>query len=498
MLLDQWFIDMEPLAKPAIEALKGGKITFYPDSKREQLIRYLEGLRDWNISRQIAWGIPIPAFQNINDSDDWIYDEHVDQETIEIDGKTYRRDPDVFDTWFSSSSWPYATLDFPDGADFKDFYPLSLMETGGEILYPWVSRMIMLGLYVAGDVPFKAVYIHGYVMAADGSKMSKSVGNVVAPMPIIEEFGSDALRMGIISGRSPAVNRGYDQRRVEEARNFANKLWNVARFIESQIGDDFSAKTDAKPATAADHYILSKLQQLTEVLGAHLDEYRFSEGYDALYHFVWDELADWYVEASKVDLNKGVLAHVLEATLKLVHPYAPFVTETIWQTLKWEDGLLATSHWPEAIQSDADKAADFEQVQNIVNEVRFVASSLNLSRPKLLYKANGFLDTYAPLIKSLARLESVEATEQGQGLQLTQTDHSVWLDLEQDAIKQFATNLKSKVDDLHATIKRLEGRLSQKSYVDNAPAKLVEETKSQLESAKEQHAKAQEEYKRFS
>ena len=498
MLLDQWFIDMQLLAKQAIEALKAGKITFYPDSKREQLIRYLEGLRDWNISRQIAWGIPIPAFQNVDDSDDWIYDERVDQETIEIDGKTYRRDPDVFDTWFSSSSWPYATLDYPDGADFKDFYPLSLMETGGEILYPWVSRMIMLGLYVTGDVPFKSVYIHGYVMAADGSKMSKSVGNVVAPMPIIDEYGSDALRMGIISGRSAAVNRGYDPRRVEEARNFANKLWNVARFIEAQIGDDFDAKHTAEPKSAADHYILSHLQHLTEMVGAHLDEYRFAEAYDAVYHFVWDELADWYIESSKVELNKGVLAHVLEATLKLVHPFAPFVSETIWQTLKWEDGLLATSTWPEPIKAEAKTAAEFEQVKTIVGEVRFVAASLQLSRLKLAYTANAFMDTYAPLIKSLARLESVEPTGAGQGLQLTQTDHELWLDLDETAIKQFAANLKGRVDDLQASINRLSDRLKQKSYVDNAPEALVNETKSQLEAAKDQLIKAQEEYARFS
>ncbi len=296
LLREQWFVDMQPLAKQAIDALEADKITFYPSSKKKQLTTYLQGLRDWNISRQIAWGIPIPAFQNVDEPDDWIYDERVAEETVTVQGKTYRRDPDVFDTWFSSSSWPYATLDFPDGDDFKRFYPLNLMETGGEILYPWVGRMIMLGLYVTGEVPFREVYIHGYVMAEDGAKMSKSLGNVVDPLPLIEKYGSDAMRLGIISNRAAAVNRGYDHRKVEDARNFCNKLWNVARYIESIIGEE--PGREAAPTTAADHWVLRKLQHTQQGIGRDLDGYRFSEAYDKLYHFIWDDLADWYVEAS--------------------------------------------------------------------------------------------------------------------------------------------------------------------------------------------------------
>lgn len=207
---------MKPLAEKAIKALEAGKIKFHPETKLKQSIEYLKTIRDWNISRQIAWGIPIPAFQNVDDPDDWIYDERTDQETITFGDRTYRRDPDVFDTWFSSGQWPFVTLDYPEGKDFNSYYPLSLMETGGEILYPWVCRMIMLGLYVTGDIPFDEVYIHGYVMAQDGSKMSKSIGNVVDPIPAIKEYGSDAMRMGIIGGRVAGVNRGFDLRKVEE------------------------------------------------------------------------------------------------------------------------------------------------------------------------------------------------------------------------------------------------------------------------------------------
>ena len=294
LLREQWFVDIDKLAKEAIAVLEKNKITFYPEAKKQQLISYLNGLHDWNISRQIAWGIPIPAFQNVDNPSDWIYDERVNQEIITIEGKTYRRDSDVFDTWFSSSSWPYATLDFPDSTDFEKFYPLSLMETGGEILYPWVSRMLMLGLYVTKDIPFKSVYIHGYVMAEDGSKMSKSIGNVIDPIPVINQFGSDAVRMGIIWGRSPAVNRGYDQRRVEEARNFCNKLWNIARYIEGVDSNQLN-RGEAKAVTEADNWILNRLSVVMVNMLSNMDSYRFSEVFEELYHFVWDDFADWYI-----------------------------------------------------------------------------------------------------------------------------------------------------------------------------------------------------------
>ncbi len=352
LLREQWFVDMQPLAQQAIKVLRSGEITFYPKTKADQLINYLGNLKDWNVSRQIAWGIPIPAFQNVDDPKDWIYDERVSDEFITVKDKSYRRDPDVFDTWFSSSSWPYATLDYPDGSDFKTFYPLSLMETGGEILYPWVSRMIMLGLYITGEIPFKAVYIHGYVMAEDGAKMSKSRGSVIDATQAIDRYGSDALRMGIIAGRVPAVNRGYDHRKVEDARNFCNKLWNVARYIEGVSGE-VANLTNVKPETVADHWILNKLQHLQRSLERDLDRYRFAEAYDRIYHFVWDDLADWYIETSKTTPNAPLLAKVLEIVLIFAHPFAPFVTETIWQTLNWiGDSVLASQLWPEVPRAD--------------------------------------------------------------------------------------------------------------------------------------------------
>ncbi len=498
LLREQWFVDMQPLAKEAIKELKANHILFYPDTKQDQLVRYLEGLRDWNISRQIAWGIPIPAFQNLDDPEDWIYDDRVGEEIIEVGGKHYRRDPDVFDTWFSSSSWPYATLDYPSGQDAKQFYPLSLMETGGEILYPWVSRMIMLGLYVTGRVPFKAVYIHGYVMAEDGSKMSKSVGNTVDPMPVIEKYGSDALRMGIIAGRAPAINRGYDQRRVEEARNFANKLWNIARFIEDKLGDDYSHAGKPNPKTPADHWILTKLQHLTETLSSDLDNYRFAEAYETLYHAVWDDVADWYIEASKTEPNKPQLAYVLETILKLAHPFAPFVTEAIWQTLDLKsDSLLITESWPEPAGGNQAEAETFEEIKAVVSEIRYLLTALHQHGTRLYYNKAPFIAENAALIKQLSRVIDVGEVDDGYGLRLVNTDHQAWLDIDHETIERFSQQLQVKIAEQTKLVKQLEDRLSNKSYVKGAPKAVVEQTKSQLAAAHEQLAKMSAEHGRF-
>jgi valyl-tRNA synthetase len=483
MMMEQWFINMQPLALRAIKALQEDKIIFYPDTKKQQLIRYLEGLRDWNLSRQIAWGIPIPAFQNVDDSDDWIYDERVSEEIITVDGKTYHRDADVFDTWFSSSSWPFATLDYPDSNDFKQFYPLSLMETGGEILYPWVSRMIMLGLYVTGEVPFREVYIHGYVMAEDGSKMSKSVGNVVDPMPVIEQYGSDALRLGIINGRTAAVNRGYDARKVEDGRNFCNKLWNIARYIEGLVGDKLE-RGSAKPVSAADHWIIGKLTDAQQQIGIRLDKYDFSEAYETLYHFIRDDLADWYIEASKSAPNQQLLAYLLEQVLLITHPFAPFVTETIWQTLAWEkDSILATREFTKIIDYDRQAAHDFDELQKIITETRTILRSLKATGVTLYHRDTKLLSQNAALVKQLARLTGVVSVLDGSGLNLTSTSTECWLDIDKATAQAYATELQLKYDKQKVFIAQLDARLLNESYVRNAPQKLVDETKTQLQEA---------------
>lgn len=498
LLREQWFVNMQPLSEKAIQALEKKQIKFYPDNKREQLIAYLKGLRDWNISRQIAWGIPIPAFQNVHDPEDWIFDTNVKKEFIKKDGKTYHRDPDVFDTWFSSSSWPYATLDYPESADFKKFYPLSLMETGGEILQPWVSRMIMLGLYITGEVPFKEVYIHGYVMASDGSKMSKSIGNVVDPLPVIEKYGSDALRMGLIANRTAAINRGYDIAKVEGARNFCNKLWNIARYIEGKTDGQETPKTPPQPQTIADHWVLNVLQHSSDKIGKGLEVYNFAESYETLYHTVWDDVADWYIEASKSQQGSGpMLNYVLETILRLAHPFAPFVTEAIWQTLPIsQNGPLATSKWPSGLSSDAKYTKDFEHIKKLVTEVRQITKALNLKKPTLTFTTSSLLSENADLIKQLASLGEIIQSGSSSGVRLLRAQ--AWLEVEESKIKEYQGEVTEKIQAQKGTIANFNKRLANKSYVDNAPKHIVEETMHSRSKAESELSLLEAELKRFS
>jgi valyl-tRNA synthetase len=484
LLREQWFVSIKPLAEKAISALNDKKIKFYPASKREQTIRYLTEVRDWNISRQIAWGIPIPAFQNVDKPDDWIFDTRVNEENIELDGKKYQRDPDVFDTWFSSGQWPYVTLDYPHGDSFKKFYPNTLMETGGEILYQWVARMIMLGLYMTGEIPFENVYIHGYVLAEDKQKMSKSIGNVINPLETIGEYGSDALRMGLLTGRRPGVNQGYHPAKIKAGRNFGNKLWNIARLVEDKIGDDHALRANPLPQTPADHWMLDRLGATTKEISKAFETYRLSEAYELLYHFVWHDLADWYVEASKIQLNKSVLAYSLESVLKLAHPFAPFLTEIVWQTLAWEDdSLLTVQKWPAVPPSDANQTAKFIKVMTVAAEARQISSTLGVKKPTLLFKEAPALAEQAGLLIHLAHLGAANEDNEAshKGIRLTGTDADCWLDIDQTIAHAYLDKLKAQQQERLKIVSNLDARLNNQDYIAKAPANLVEQTRQQLD-----------------
>lgn len=480
LIKDQWFLKIEPLAQRAIEALDNNEIDFYPASRKKYLRQYLENVHDWNLSRQIPWGIPIPAFQNVADPSDWIFDERVDEKQVVVDGKTYVREEDTFDTWFSSGQWPFITTDVLTGGELSRFYPTSFMETGTDLLDRWIARMIMLGIYATGKVPFKDVYLHGMVNDEHNQKMSKSKGNVINPMDSVAEYGSDAVRLGIIANRSPGQHQAFSTDRIIAGRNFCNKLWNIARFVEFKLGDNFRLEPpEAK--TLADHWIISELSTAKESIDRALNNYRFAEASDSLYHVIWDGVADWYIEAAKDQDNPQLLAWVLNTSLKLAHPFAPFVTETIWQTLPWNNTLLISEAWPTLIPFNDIAAAEFGRVQQLVTEARFVTTSLpGNEKYGLLYQTDSLIEDNKELIQRLAKLKEVTAVDQPRGLRLAVSGRDAWLDVSADTLEEHQSNLEQRLTTTYADITALEGRLGNESYIQKAPAHLVEETKKQL------------------
>ena len=480
MVKEQWFIKMQPLAKPAIEALEKGEITFHPASKRKELIAYLEQLKDWNISRQIPWGIPIPAFVNETDSNDWIFDTRVTEKRIVVNGTTYIREEDTFDTWFSSGQWPYIVTDYLNGGELAKYFPTSLMETGMDIMRAWVSRMIMLSLYRTGKLPFKDVYLHGMVNDEHNQKMSKSKGNVINPMELVSEFGSDATRMGIIAGRAPAQHQAFNRGAVIAARNFCNKLWNIAHFVESQIGDNHVI-VPLQPQTPADHWIIRQLNDAANNIAVRLEQYRFSEAAETVYHAIWDDVADWYIESSNTAINHPLLTWVLATSLRITHPFAPFVTETIWQTLNYTDGILMRDSWPTPEKYDEIEAEQFERIKELVSEGRWVITELPGNKKyRLLYGNDSLVKENADTIKHLMRLASIEHTDQPRGLRLAAANREVWLDIDDETLYQHQTELEMRLAEARKRLEGLEARINNPSYAEKAPAHLVEETRQHI------------------
>ena len=480
LVKDQWFLKIQPLAQRAKQAIISGEISFTPERRKRDLINYFDNLHDWNLSRQIPWGIPIPAFQNINEPHDWIYNEQVDEKTIEIDGKTYKREEDTFDTWFSSGQWPFITTDYLTQGDLSRFYPISVMETAGDILYAWISRMIMLGLYATDKVPFKHVYLHGLVLDEKGQKMSKSKGNVINPMLAISKYGSDALRLGLISNRSADQNQAFGLDRVIAGRNFCNKLWNIARFVEDKVGDSYRGEKP-EPKSLADNWVIQELNIAIKEIGTQTSTYRLAEASDNVYHAVWDTVADWYIEASKTQDNPAMLAWVLDTCLKIAHPYAPFVTETIWQTLSWHSDLLIANHWPEKTDYNEIAAGEFNRLKKLIIEARYVTAAMpGNERYTLLYQNDSLITDNIQLIQRMAKLKSVELIDSPRGLRLAASGREAWLDISSETLYEHQKNLEMRLAEVHIQIKNLEGRLNNKNYIEKAPTKLVDETREQL------------------
>ncbi len=350
--LEQWFIKIEPLAKPAMEAVKKDQIKIYPAMYTKTFFNWMENIRDWNISRQIVWGTQIPAWNCIN-CNQWIVTEGEEPTQCDNCGETnLERDSDVFDTWFSSGQWPFATLRAShDPSDFDKFYPTSVMETGRDILFFWVARMIMLGIYTTGKIPFKDVVLHGTVLDPLGKKMSKSKGNVVNPMEIADQYGADAVRMALVYGTAFGNDQSLSHPKLQAMRNFTNKLWNIGRFIIDFAPED-AKHLDPTSIPSSNHEqdqaILKQLKETAEKVTKSLNQYRFHDGADALYEFIWHQFADKYIESTKdrrADAQP-VLEYVFRSCLELLHPFMPFITEELWQKLPHTGDSIMLANWP--------------------------------------------------------------------------------------------------------------------------------------------------------
>jgi valyl-tRNA synthetase len=522
----QWFIDVN---KPVVEwqgsrrslkevmqtVIRDKEIEIIPERFDKVYFHWVDNLRDWCISRQIWWGHRIPVWyrQDADGKQETFVGTQPPTDTSE-GWHEWEQDPDTLDTWFSSALWTWSTLIDPALAadyslsfedllqkslDYQTYHPTTVLETGWDILFFWIARMILATTYMTGQVPFKTVYLHGLVRTEDGRKMSKSSPEtIIDPLEVIPEYGTDSLRLALIQGMSAGNDQRLGRAKILANRNFANKLWNIARYVEGIVGDELD-KSEIQPRSAADHWILHNLRVTQEKINADLDNYHFSEAYDSLYHFIWDDLADWYIEASKAMPNKLLSAYVLEQVLILAHPFAPFVTETIWQTLAWEgDTILAAKQLAPIIASDDAQVTAFGEIQAIITETRFIMNALQAANVTLYYTDVPFLAASASVIKLLAHLEEVTEVTDGTGLYLTSTKYRCWLDIDQDTAKAYLTEIKTKQAKQAGLIAQFKARLDNKSYTDNAPKEVVSQTHEQLAEAERQLASLGQEYERFS
>lgn len=519
MLKEQWFIDVKRLAQGAIERLERNEIKFYPANKKKVLINYLAGLKDWNISRQIPWGIAIPMFRQTETeaAPEWIFDTRTHLQKIEVGGVHYYRDEDTFDTWFSSAHWPIVCTNWTEGKE-NPYYPLNVMETGADILFAWIARMIMMGVYVTGEVPFREVYLHGLVLDAHGQKMSKSKGNVINPIELVAKYGSDAFRLGILRGRSAGMNQAFSESAVMAGRNLCNKLWNISRFVQ-QLVEEADGSSSSEPVNLSsarlqpcfgpgsagkgssedeaiglirqlpyttgnmgEDWICRELTACKEALEDDMANYRFSEAVERLYTTIWDKYADWFIESQKVYRNVSLLKVTLEMILKMLHPFAPFVTEAIWQSLSWTEGLLMTQEWPSRLRSDPISAENFERLMVVVSEVRRVSNELSEAakgkKYALLYGDEALVDDNSLLVAALAPVTEVISCEgQPRGLRLALANHELYLDVPAEVVAKYREQLEARILAVGKELDALNARMMNPNYVDKAPAHLVKETR---------------------
>lgn len=505
MASKQWFVKMESLAKPAIEAVKSGKIKFVPERFTKIYCNWLENIRDWCISRQLWWGHQIPAW----------YCDDCGKTTVSRDDITVcpvcgshqlHRDEDVLDTWFSSGLWPFETMGWPEETEeLKQFYPTSVLVTGYDIIFFWVARMVMMGLKFGGDIPFKHVFIHGLVRDSQGRKMSKSLGNGIDPVEVIEKYGADTLRFMLITGNTPGNDMRFYWERVESARNFANKLWNASRFMLMNLeGFDKTFVPEKAQYSLADQWILSRYAHTAELVTKNLEHFELGEAARSLYEFIWNEFCDWYIELSKARLYdkentaerrvaQYVLSYVLEHTLRLLHPFMPFITEEIWQHIPHEGKSIMISSWPDNEMAKINDVAEknMTAVMETIKAIRNIRAQVNAATGKrsevILYFADSNMQkTFTDNKGYLAALAAAEpmtvwtdkSSRPENAMTAVVSGIEIYLpmagliDVEKETVR-----LTKEITNLNKEIERLAKKLTNEGFLAKAPSEVVEKEK---------------------
>ena len=493
----QWFVKMEPLAKPAVEVVRNGEVKFVPERFDKTYFHWMENIKDWCISRQLWWGHRIPAYYCDDCGEVMVSAQEV--HTCSKCGSNHvHQDPDTLDTWFSSALWPFSTLGYPDDTkELEYFYPTDTLVTGYDIIFFWVARMIFSGVEHMGQVPFHTVLIHGLVRDAQGRKMSKSLGNGIDPLLVIDQYGADALRFTLATGNAPGNDMRFSDEKVKASRNFANKLWNAARFVLMYLGNDYSYPGLPKDLAIEDKWILSKVNTLAKEVTDNLERFELGIAVAKLYDFIWDVFCDWYIEIAKIRLQSGegadtakaVLVYVLTDILKLLHPFMPFITEDIYQAIPHDTESIMISKWPEydPTLSFADEEAQMEKIMDAIRAIRNRRAEMNIppSKKSKVYVETAFADVFAvgsEFIKRLAYASDVEIADAfgdlGNTVTIVTNDAKIYIPL--GDLVDFEAEAKRLQKELAAAEEKLafiNKKLDNPGFVNKAPEKVVQQNR---------------------
>jgi len=494
----QWFVKMKPLAEPAIDQVKNGEVKFVPERFEKIYYHWMENIKDWCISRQLWWGHRIPAWY-CSDCGELIVSREEPHTCPKCGSKNLKQDEDTLDTWFSSALWPFSTLGWPDQtADLKYFYPTNTLVTGYDIIFFWVARMIFSAIEQTGEVPFNTVLIHGLMRDSQGRKMSKSLGNGVDPLEIIEKYGADALRFMLATGNSPGNDMRYSDEKVESSRNFANKIWNASRFILMNI-DGHDVKNELPTALSLeDKWIINSFNQVTKAITENLEHFELGIAVQKLYDFLWDEFCDWYIEIAKIRLNseneataqnaRQVLVWVMSGTLKLLHPFMPYITEEIWQTLPHTGESIMVSKWPEFEEAHSflQAAEEMQRIMDAVRAIRNRRSEMNVppSRKTHLYIATAAKETFEEGAAIIAKLAYASVVKVGSeyaidgAVTIVTPDARVYIPMDELVDKKAELErLAKELESAQKQFTNTQAKLENETFLSKAPANVVDGVK---------------------